>query len=94
MHLVQPRKVQIASVHDVESTRFDGQDIEHIDVSHLAVADVNEAGNAATQIQQRVQLDGRLGGTKRRPIEQAQAQVDGARIQGIDIARDIDTAVT
>ena len=65
------------------------QDIEHIDIAHLAVADVNEAGNGAPQIEQRVQLDRRLGRAKRCPIEQTQAQVDGAGVQGIDLARDI-----
>jgi hypothetical protein len=39
----------------------------------LAVADVNERGDRAAQVQQRVQLDGGLGRAKRRPVEQAQA---------------------
>ncbi len=69
MHRVQPREVQIAQIHDVEGPGFEGQNIEHIDIAQLAVADVNEAGNGATQIKQRVQLDRRLGRAKRRPID-------------------------
>ena len=65
--------------------------LEHIGIAPLALADVNEAGNGPTQIEQRVQLDRSLGRAKRRPIEQPQTQVDGARSQGIgiDIACDV-----
>ncbi|CAH1087875.1 hypothetical protein NTG1052_640042 [Candidatus Nitrotoga sp. 1052] len=38
-----------------------------------------------------MQLDGRLGGTKRRPWEKRQAQVDGRDIQGVDRIGEIDT---
>jgi hypothetical protein len=51
---------------------------------HLAVADVNEAGNAAAQIQQGVQLDRRFGGAKRCPRKQRQAKIDGGGVQRID----------
>ena len=50
---------------------------------------MNETGDGATQIQQRVQLDGRLGRAKWCPIKQTQAQVDGAGVQRIDVARDV-----
>jgi hypothetical protein len=50
----------------------------------LAIADVDERGDGATQVQQRVQLDGRFGRSKRCPGEQAQAQIDGAGVQRID----------
>jgi hypothetical protein len=44
------------------------------------------SGSAARNrsCQQRVQLDGRLGGAKRRPLEQAQTQIDGGGVQRID----------
>jgi hypothetical protein len=60
LHLVQTREIQIAPIHDVESASFEGQDVEHIDIAHVAIADVNEAGNGATQVQQCVQLDSRF----------------------------------
>jgi hypothetical protein len=41
------------------------------------VADVDEGGDRPPQIEQRVQLHGRLGGAKRRPWEHRQAQIDG-----------------
>jgi hypothetical protein len=56
----------------------------------FAVADVKERRDIATQVQQRVQLDGRLGRAKRRPRKYRQAQVDGAGIQSIDRVFQID----
>jgi hypothetical protein len=90
MHRIQQRKIQIATVHDVKRTHLKQQYVQHIDIAHLAVADVNEAGDAAAQVQQSMQLDCSLGRAKRCLIEKTQAQVNGARIQRINIARDVD----
>ena len=49
-----------------------------------------KVGDGALQVEQCVQLDGCLGETKRRPVEQTQAQVDGGRIEGVDLARNVD----
>lgn len=59
--LEQPRKIQITAIHDVERARLDRQDIEHVDVPQLAVADMDESGNRPSQVQERVHLHGRLG---------------------------------
>ena len=91
MHREEPCEVQIAAIHHIEGTRFDGQNIEHIDVAHLAVADVDERRNVAAQVQQRVHLHGRLGRAKRRPVEQTQAQVDRRRVQRVDRRIDIES---
>jgi hypothetical protein len=74
MHWVKTVEVQIAPIRDAEGPGFYWQDIAHIDIARLAVADVNEAWNAATQIEQRVELDRRLGGAKRSPIDQPTIQ--------------------
>jgi hypothetical protein len=50
----------------------------------LAVGNVNENGNISSQVQQRVQLDGRLGRAKQCPGKHRQAKVDGAGIEGVD----------
>ncbi len=68
MHRVQPREVQIAPIQMKEDPGFEGKNIEHIDIAQIAVADVNEAGNGATQIEQRVQLDRRLGRASRQHV--------------------------
>src|ERR1019366_1454650 len=80
---VEPLEVQVTSIHDVEGASLDKQQVQHIDVVHLAVGDVDEGGDRSPQIEQRVQLDGRLGGAKRRPREHRQAQIDGGGIEGI-----------
>jgi len=62
-----------APVHDVETARLDKKNVEHVDIMQLAVADVNERWNRAAQVQRCMRLDGRLDGSKRHPVEQAQA---------------------
>jgi hypothetical protein len=84
MHRVQAPEVHVAAIHDVETARLDEQQVEHVDIVQLAIADVDEGWNGAAQIEQGVQFDGRLVGTKRRPVEQAQAEIDGGRVQRID----------
>ena len=54
--LMQPEEsteVQITPIHHVIRPRFDGQDIEHLDAAHLAVADVNEGWGAPRQLRER-----------------------------------------
>jgi len=58
MHLKQASKVDVASVHHVELTQLQVQDVQQIDPVHLTVADVDEGGNRAPEVQQCVQLDG------------------------------------
>lgn len=46
MHLVKPREIQIAPIHDVDRPGFQCQHIEHVHVAQFAVRDMNEGGNA------------------------------------------------
>ena len=84
---IQPGEVDVGFVHDVEGARLDqallAEQVEHPDIVHLAVADVNETGDCATQVEQRVQLYRCLGGSKWRPCKKRQTQIDRGRIQGI-----------
>ena len=84
MYLEEPVEVHVTPIHHVKRTRFDGQDVEHFDIAHLAIADVDEGRDRPAQVQQRVHLHRRLGAAKRSPIEQAQTQVDGGRVQRVD----------
>ncbi len=77
-------EVQVTAIHHVKGTGFDGQQVQHVDVAQLAVADVNKGRNRTAQVQQRMHLHCRLGRAKRRPVEQTQTQVDGGRIQRVD----------
>ena len=84
MDVVQSGNVQIAPIHQVEGTSLDHQVVQHIDLVGLPVCDVNEAGDGAMQVQQRVQLDGRFGGAKRCPRMQRQTQIDGGSVEGVN----------
>lgn len=39
-----------APIHDVKAASFGYQNIEHIDLVHLAIADMNEGWNIAAQV--------------------------------------------
>jgi hypothetical protein len=59
-------------------------EIQRIDLVRLAVHDVDEGGNIAAQVQQRMQAHRRLGAAKRCPRKHRQTQIDGRGIEGID----------
>ena len=80
----QPGEVQVAPIHQVKRAGLQHQMVHHIDLVRLAVGDVNETGDIAAQVQQRVQFDGRFGRAKRCPAKHRQAQVDGAGVERID----------
>src|ERR1700746_137280 len=76
--------VQEATIHDVEGAGLRPQVVEDVDLVHLAITDVNECGNVAAQIEQCVQLDGRLGRAERRPWKYRQTQINRRGIEGVD----------
>lgn len=91
VNAIQTLEVEEAPIHHVERARLGHQLIEDVDLVHLAVADVDEGRDVATQIEQRVQFDRRFGPPKWRPRKHRQAQVDGGGIQGIDRLFQVDS---
>jgi len=87
---MQPSEVEIAAIHDVERACLGNDLVEDVHIVQLAVADVDEAGDVATQVEQRMQLDRRLGRTKWSPRKYRQTQVDGGCIQRVYRLREID----
>ena len=81
---VETGEVEIGAVHDVEGSRLRGHDVEDVDVVEPAFGDVNECGDVAAQVEERVQLDGRLGLPEPRPRKERQAQVDRGGIERVD----------
>ncbi len=77
-------KIGEAPIHDVKAASFGYQNVEHIGLVHLAIADMNEGWNIAAQVKQRMHLNGSLGGAKACPGKDAQAQVDGRGIECVD----------
>jgi len=91
MQAMQLGEVEIAAIHDVERPGFGNDLVENVHVVQLAIADVDEAGDVAAQVEQRMQLDRRLGRTKRSPRKYRQTQIDSGGIQRVDRLREIDT---
>lgn len=81
MKYAKPCEIDITSIHDIYGARFRDQQIGCLGVVHFAVGNVDEAGNAAAQVQQSIHLHGRFGGSEVRPRRYRQTQVDGRRIQ-------------
>lgn len=80
---IQPSEVQIAPIQQVKRARLEVELVQRIDLVRFAVCDVNETGDIAPQVQQRMQLDGRFGGAKRCPGKHRQAQIDGGGVERI-----------
>ena len=93
MHFVKSGKVQIAAIHHVEDTGFDGQEVQHVDLLHLALADMKEGRSGAAQMQQGVHFHRRLCRLKWCPAEQRQEQVDCRRIDCVNRVDQIQTKV-
>ena len=81
---VEAIEVEIAAVHHVESTGFGDEQVENVDVVQPAFGDVDEAGDTATQVEQRMKLHRGFGLSKVRPREQRQAQTDHRGVERVD----------
>ncbi len=81
---IEPLEVEVAAIHHVEGAGLGCEQIEHVHVVELAVADMHEGRNRSSQIEQRVQFHRSLGGAKRRPGKQRQTQIDRSGVQRID----------
>ena len=75
--------VEVAAIHHIVGSGLENDLVEDVDVVCIASSDADKHGNRSAQIEQRVHLDGGLGGAKMRPGEQTEAQIDGGRVQRI-----------
>ena len=82
--VTQALEIDVTAIHHIEGASFGKKLIEDVDVMHFAVADEDERGNVAAQIEQRMKLHGGLGGSERRPRKYRQAEIDCGRIQRVD----------
>ena len=80
----QSLEIQVATIEQVIGARLDVQQVQGVDLVGLAVADVNESGYGAAQVQQGVQFDSRLVRAKRCPRINRQAQVYRRGIEGVN----------
>ena len=87
MQRVQSREVQEAAVHHVETAWLEGDLVQYIDLVQLALGDVDERRDMASQIEQRMQFDCRLGLAKAGPGKQRERQVDRRGVERIGRVR-------
>ena len=84
MNAIESRKIQVAAIHQINGSGLPDQLIEDIDFVNLAACDDDHRGNAAAQVEQRMQLDGGLASAELSPRKKRQTQIDSGRIQRID----------
>src|ERR1700687_4449146 len=89
MEGVETREVHIAPIHHVERTGFRQDFVKKTDVRPFSIGNLNESGNGAAQIQQRMHLHRGLGELESGPRKQGQAQINGGRVESIDSAVEI-----
>src|ERR1700730_5694919 len=80
----QALEVDIGPIHYVEGTGLRRELVQNLDIVKLAIADEDERGNVATQIEQGVHFHRRLGRSKRCPGKRREAQIYGGRIECVD----------
>ena len=80
----QSLEIQVATIEQVIGARLDVQQVQGVYLVGLAVADVNESGYGAAQVQQGVQFDSRLVRAKRCPRINRKAQVYRRGIEGVN----------
>ena len=80
----QSLEIQVPAIEQVVRAGLDVQQVQGVDLVGLAVADVNESGDGAAQVQQGVQFDSCLVRAKRCPRINRQAQVYRRGIEGVD----------
>jgi hypothetical protein len=93
IHTEKPSKIQVATIHDIEGTRLWYQDIEYIDIVELAIRDMNEGWNVATQIEQSMEFYSGLCGTKQRPWKNGETQIDGRGVECVNRIVEIESQV-
>src|SRR5208337_3144986 len=88
---IEALEVEEATIHDVEGARLGQQLVEDVDLVHLTITNVNESGDVAAQIEQRMQLDCCLGCAEHRPRKNRQTQIDRRGVERVDGFLQIDT---
>jgi hypothetical protein len=83
LQAMESTEIEIRSVHHIEGTGFDRQDVEDGDVVGLAVRNPYETRDISMQVDERVKFDRGLVASKLSPGEQLQAEIDGRGVQRV-----------
>jgi hypothetical protein len=80
---IETVEVDVATVHNVESTRFENQDIQDVDVVNLPFRNPYKRWDVAAQIEKCVKFDGSFALPEPGPREEGKTQVDGCGIEDV-----------
>ena len=81
---VQALEIDVAAIHHVKGAGLDRQVVQGRDIVHFSVRNMHKRRNASAQVEQRMKLHCSFATTKRGPGKQAQAQIDGRRVECVD----------
>src|SRR5712692_1364243 len=84
VHAVESSKIEIGTIHQINSARFPDQLVEDVDLVDLPAGDNYHRGDGAAKVQKCVQLDGRFAAAELSPRKQRQAQIDRGGIERVD----------
>ena len=85
--LVNPEeagKIYIASIHDVDSASLDKESVEDIDIVNFAMSNIDNHRDAASQIQEGMELHCCLALAELGPREYRKTEIDNRRVEGIN----------
>jgi hypothetical protein len=74
-------KVTVSAVHSDDAAGGKGEMVGGSDIGSLAIGDEGEVRQIAVVVKEQMELNGALGLTKISPGKQAEAEVDGARVE-------------
>ena len=85
LHNIHSIPVHLAVIYRARGSWPKGSHVQHIRFVKLAAANVDQGEELAKQfLQLLIQLGRGMGRTKRRPVEQASVQIDGAGVRCLD----------
>ena len=85
MHAVKTVEIRIGFVHDVKTSRLEGNLVQEVDVVRPRGREEDHGGEGSAQAQQGVEFDAGLALAKARPREKRQTQIDRGGVQRIGL---------
>ena len=89
MKPVEPKKIDVAFVHDVEAARLENHLVQKMDIVHLTACNAYKGRDIGSEVQLGVDLDGTLVTTMLSPGKQRQTQIDDGGIQSVNRSLEI-----
>ena len=84
LEAIESFEINISSIHDIVGSWFEGKLIEYGHIVRFGLGNVDETGDAATEIKECVQFDSRFASPKLGPGKEGEAKIDGGGIECVD----------